>query len=80
VSEPTSDRDEATRSMGKKEEILRAANMLFEPGQPVEVRLKGREGHIVLAVLQVSRQYGRRPDERGCKWDLGGGLVDVSAA
>jgi hypothetical protein len=32
--------------LGKKEEILRAARVLFEPGQLVEVRLKGRDGHI----------------------------------
>jgi hypothetical protein len=33
-------------SVSKRDEILRAANVLFEPGQLVEVRLKGRDGHI----------------------------------
>ena len=46
MSDATSNNDQATRSMGKNEEILRAANLLFEPGQLVEVRLKGRDGHI----------------------------------
>jgi hypothetical protein len=32
--------------VSKRDEILRAANLLFEPGQLVEVRLKGRDGHI----------------------------------
>ena len=32
--------------VSKRDEILRAANVLFEPRQLVEVRLKGRDGHI----------------------------------
>jgi hypothetical protein len=46
MSDAASHYDNATRPMGKQEEILRAANLLFEPGQLVEVRLKGRDGHI----------------------------------
>jgi hypothetical protein len=46
MSDAASHYDNATRPMGKQEKILRAANLLFEPGQVVEVRLKGRDGHI----------------------------------
>ena len=42
--------DQAACSMSKKEEILCAANVLFEPGQLVEVRFKGRDGHIASAM------------------------------
>ena len=40
MSDPTSDRDEATHLMSKKGEILKAGNLPFEPGRLVEVRLK----------------------------------------
>jgi len=46
MSGSTSRDDNAKRPIDKQEEILRAANVLFEPGQLVEVRLKGRDGHI----------------------------------
>ena len=47
MSELNSKNDRAAGAVDKKEEeILKAARVLFEPGQLVEVRLKGRDGHI----------------------------------
>jgi hypothetical protein len=37
---------EAPVPTGKKEEILKAVHVLFEPGQLFELRFKGRDGHI----------------------------------
>ena len=54
MSDAASHYDNATRPMEKQEEILRAADALFEPGQLVEVRLKGRDGQI------ASRYYKDR--------------------
>jgi hypothetical protein len=38
--------DSAIRDSNIHDQIFRAANLLFEPGQLVEVRLKGRDGRI----------------------------------
>jgi hypothetical protein len=46
VSDLTSKHKDAMVPVSKRDEILRAADVLFGPGQLVEVRLKGRDGHI----------------------------------
>jgi hypothetical protein len=46
VSDLTSKHKAAAASVSKRDEIMRAADVLFEPRQLVEVRLKGRDGHI----------------------------------
>jgi hypothetical protein len=46
MSGVTSQKGEAGAPMVKKEEIVRAARVLFEPRQLVDIRLKGRDGHI----------------------------------
>jgi len=46
MSDLTSKHKETAVPLDKNEEILKAANVLFEPGQLVEVRLKKRDGRI----------------------------------
>jgi hypothetical protein len=68
MSDAASNLNNARRSMDKKEEILRAANILFDPGQPVEVRFKGRDGEIASRYYKTQMAAVLAKEDVSDKW------------